>query len=80
MIMSISSILEEGNSGSGVLTTLAGAARRLCAGYVAGRLESGVDLLRSLSDRELNDLGLSRPEIDGAIRGVRTRARALSFE
>ena len=48
---------------------LAAAIRRLCARYVAWRMEqSAVAVLQSMSDRQLSDIGLSRSDITRAVR------------
>jgi uncharacterized protein YjiS (DUF1127 family) len=76
MIMSIASTVERREAGSGVLATLGAAIRHLCAVYITWRLESAIILLQSMSDEELSDIGLSRPDITSAVEGHRgTHAR-----
>ena len=53
-------------AGPGVLVA---ALKRLCAAYVAWHMERmAVAALRSMSDRELSDIGLARSEIGSAVR------------
>jgi uncharacterized protein YjiS (DUF1127 family) len=79
MIMSTSSSTAEhvGNALGGAMTMVAAAAKRLSVAYVTWRVEqAAIILLRSMSDRELKDMGLGRSEIVVAVRGKSgTRSR-----
>jgi uncharacterized protein YjiS (DUF1127 family) len=68
MIMRVSSTLERREqAGSGVLATLVATLKRLCVAYITWRMErSAIVMLRSMSDRELSLIGLSRSDIPGA--------------
>jgi uncharacterized protein YjiS (DUF1127 family) len=58
---------------------LAAALTRLCAAYVTWRMERmAVAALRSMSDRELRDIGLARSEIGSAVRIGVHHDRALA--
>jgi uncharacterized protein YjiS (DUF1127 family) len=47
--------------------------------YMTWRIEqAAIAQLWSMSDRELKDIGLTRSEITGAVRGEATRDRAFS--
>ena len=55
---------------NGVRTTLAAAMKRWWVAYIEWRIEHGAILaLRSMSDRELSDLGITRAEITRAVKG-----------
>jgi uncharacterized protein YjiS (DUF1127 family) len=70
MIMSISTTVgPHEQAGGGALGALGGAVKRLLAAYIAWRLEqSAIAVLRTMSDRELKDIGLSRSDIMSAVR------------
>jgi uncharacterized protein YjiS (DUF1127 family) len=70
MIMSISRAGEPYGAAFGnPVASLTAAIRRLCARYVAWRMEqSAVAVLQSMSDRQLSDIGLSRSDITRAVR------------
>jgi uncharacterized protein YjiS (DUF1127 family) len=71
MIMStISSTAERSShAASGEPGLIAVTVKRLCAAYVTWRRErSAIAALRSMSERELIDIGLVRSEIDSAVR------------
>jgi uncharacterized protein YjiS (DUF1127 family) len=71
MIMSLISSAAEPSSYSASAGpgALAAALKRLCAAYVTWRMERmAVAALRSMSDRELRDIGLARSEIGSAVR------------
>jgi uncharacterized protein YjiS (DUF1127 family) len=78
MIMSHSTILAPCTvAGSGILTALGATLKRLFAAYIAWRIErSAIAVLRSMSDRELSDIGLPRGDIREAVRGNAARWRA----
>lgn len=55
----------------GILAVLASGIRRWWAGYISWRLQAGaIAHLKSMSDRQLKDIGISRSQIDFAVRGV----------
>jgi histone H3/H4 len=60
MIMSQSTTVDlRGEAGSGILTMPVAAMKRMCAAYIAWRMEkSAIAALRSMSDRALTDIGL----------------------
>ena len=48
--------------------------RRWCTAYIKWRLQqSAISQLRSMSDRELKDVGISRVQIEFAVRGEAAR-------
>ena len=52
---------------------------RWCVAYLTWRIErAAITQLGSMSDRQLRDIGISRSEIMGAVRGEVDRARAHS--
>jgi uncharacterized protein YjiS (DUF1127 family) len=60
----------------GTLSPLGAAAKRLYAAYIAWRLEkTAIAALRSMSDSDLSDIGLTRGEIMSAVRGRAARLR-----
>jgi uncharacterized protein YjiS (DUF1127 family) len=69
MIMSLSTTAERsGQVGGGTLTRFANATKRLFVAYMTWRMEqSAIAVLRSMSDQELIDIGLSRADIPGAV-------------
>ena len=55
------------------------ASKRLWVAYITWRIEkAAIAHLRSMSDRELGDLGLSRSQIEGAVTGEPASGRAFS--
>jgi uncharacterized protein YjiS (DUF1127 family) len=81
MIMStISTATAHQHSASGsVVGRIAAAIRRLWVAYITWRIEqAAMAHLRSMSDRELEDLGLSRSQIEGAVASKRASDRALT--
>lgn len=59
----ISGTVERRNDADrGVLTILAAALKRMCVAYITWRMEQAIMKLNSMSDTELNDIGLARPE------------------
>jgi uncharacterized protein YjiS (DUF1127 family) len=81
MIMStISTATERQYSASGsIIGRIAAASKRLWVAYITWRIEqAAMTHLRSMSDRELEDLGLSRSQIEGAVAGERASDRAFS--
>ena len=67
--MSLSTTVERSEqAGGGVLTTFANATKRLFVAYMTWRMEqSAIAVLRSMSDQELSDIGLSRTDIPRAV-------------
>lgn len=54
------------------------AVKRWWAAYMAWRIEqAAIITLSAMSDRELKDIGLTRPEITNAVQGVRAMDRTL---
>ena len=61
-----------------VLSRVASALKRLCVAYLAWRTEHAmIEFLRAMSDRDLNDIGLSRSDIPGAVQRIWVRDRAI---
>jgi uncharacterized protein YjiS (DUF1127 family) len=78
MIMSTdsSTTTYRGNAG-GLFQTLANTFKRWCVVYITWRMEHiAIAQLRAMSDRELEDIGLTRSDIASAVTG--SRARPLS--
>jgi uncharacterized protein YjiS (DUF1127 family) len=58
---------------------LAATLNRSCVTYLTWRIErAAITQLGSMSDRQLKDIGISRSEIDSAVRGEAERIRAFS--
>jgi uncharacterized protein YjiS (DUF1127 family) len=52
---------------------------RWCVAYLTWRIErAAITQLGSMSDRQLRDIGISRSEIESAVRGEAVRVRAFS--
>ena len=63
-----------------VAASLLAAAIRWWASYTSWRLhKAAIAHLRSMSDRQLADIGVSRSEIEYAVRGKRDRAVSHHF-
>jgi uncharacterized protein YjiS (DUF1127 family) len=63
----------------GIIQAVWSAVTRWWVAYTAWRIEqAAVARLGSMNDRELRDIGLSRSEIERAVRGDRERDRVLS--
>jgi uncharacterized protein YjiS (DUF1127 family) len=61
-----------------IVGRLVAACKHHWVAYVTWRLErTAMAYLRSMSDRELKDLGLSRSEIEGAVVGERATDRSF---
>ena len=57
-----------------------GSSKPLVGGYTSWRLhKAAIAQLRSMSDRQLADIGVSRSEIEHAVRGKRDRAVSHRF-
>jgi uncharacterized protein YjiS (DUF1127 family) len=55
----------------GFLAMAAAAVKRWWSAYIAWRMqEAAIALLKSMSDRDLKDIGLSRSQVDAAVREV----------
>jgi uncharacterized protein YjiS (DUF1127 family) len=77
MIMSTLSIERHENAGSGALTRLAATALRLWLAYINWRIQRlALAELHSMSDRQLNDLGLPRSQISSAVKTGRYASAA----
>ena len=76
----ISTATAHQHSASGSIVGKAAAAfKRLWVAYITWRIEqAAIAHLRSMNDRELEDLGLSRSQIEGAVSGERASDRAFS--
>jgi uncharacterized protein YjiS (DUF1127 family) len=62
------------SAGGNILGMLAAAPKRLWAAIITLRVQqAAVVRLRSMTDRELEDIGLSRSQIEGAVMGERGR-------
>ena len=58
---------------------LAATLNRWCVAYLTWRIErAAITQLWSMSDRQLRDIGISRSEINSAVRGEAERIRAFS--
>lgn len=58
---------------------LAATLNRSCVTYLTWRTErAAITQLGSMSDRQLKDIGISRSEIDSAVRGEAERIRVFS--
>jgi len=74
-------VAPQGMAGQLSLGILTGTLKRWWVAYAMWRFERAViALLRSMTDRELKDIGLTRPQISYAVRRsvVRLRARTRS--
>jgi uncharacterized protein YjiS (DUF1127 family) len=73
MIMSQSTTVEAHEEFvTGILRMLGTIMKRLYAAYILWRTErAAIAVLRSMSDRALNDIGLTRTDIASAVRGGR---------
>jgi uncharacterized protein YjiS (DUF1127 family) len=72
MIMStiLSAILPRDSVGERLPRTIGAALKGWWIAYVNWRVEQlAISRLRSMSDRELKDMGVSRPQIEFAVRG-----------
>jgi uncharacterized protein YjiS (DUF1127 family) len=66
--------LRDGAAGSGVLHALGRTLRGSWAAYMARRQQRlAVAKLRHMTDHQLKDIGLSRSQIEAAVRGDRDR-------
>ena len=55
----------------GLIAMAAAAVRRWWSAYIAWRVQgAAIALLKSMSDRDLKDIGLSRLQVDAAVRDV----------
>ena len=63
----------------GLVKDLGAALNRWCVAYLTWRIErTAITQLWSMSDRQLRDIGISRSEIDSAMRDEAERIRAFS--
>jgi uncharacterized protein YjiS (DUF1127 family) len=80
MIMSTMSgtVVRRSNAVGGLLATVGAAAKSWWGAYIAGRLQRAtIAELKSMSDRELHDIGLTRSQIEAAARGDSDRDRRM---
>ena len=76
--MSTNSNATARRTGGNILGMLAAAPKRLWAAIITLRVQqAAVVRLRSMTDRELEDIGLSRSQIEGAIMGERGRDHVI---
>jgi uncharacterized protein YjiS (DUF1127 family) len=69
MTMSMMTIGKRENASGGTTIRFAAAIQRLWVAYVTWRIEqAAIVVLQAMSDRELNDIGLPRSEIAGAVK------------
>ena len=69
----------QNSAGSNILGMLAVAPKRLLTAFITWRArQAALAHLKSMSDRELKDIGLSRSQIECAVMGERARDRAFS--
>ena len=62
-----------------LVKNLGAALNRWCVAYLTWRIERApITQLWSMSDRQLRDIGISRSELDSALRGEAERIRAFS--
>lgn len=62
----------------GIFQTLANTLKRWCVAYITWRMENiAIAQLRAMSDRELEDIGLTRSDIVRAVTGARTQPLSL---
>jgi uncharacterized protein YjiS (DUF1127 family) len=80
MIMSmISSTTTYRANARGIFQALANTLKRWCVAYVTWRMENiAIAQLRAMSDRELEDIGLTRSDIARAVTGARTQPLSLN--
>ena len=79
MIMSAASSTTtyRGNA-CGIFQTLTNTLKRWCAAYITWRMEKiAIAQLRGMSDRELEDIGLTRSDIARAVTGACTQPLSL---
>jgi len=81
MVMSTisSTAVRRRNAASGLLAMAGAAIKRWWDSHIALRVErAAIAQLESMSDRDLKDIGLTRSEITGAVRGESARDRLSS--
>jgi uncharacterized protein YjiS (DUF1127 family) len=70
MSMISNAAARQNSVGGSILGRLAVASKRLLTAFITRRAQKAAAVcLGSMSDRELEDIGLSRSQIDGAVRG-----------
>jgi len=75
----ISSTAVRRRNAAGGLLAMAAAIKRWWDSHIALRVErAAIAQLESMSDRDLKDIGLTRSEITGAVRGESARDRLSS--
>jgi uncharacterized protein YjiS (DUF1127 family) len=79
MIMSTIATAHQHSASGSIVGKVAAAFKRLWVAYITWRIEqAAMAHLRSMSDRELEDLGLSRSQIEDAVAGKRASDRVLT--
>lgn len=79
MIMSTISNTTADKTSGGILGRLTGACKHLWTAFITWRQQrAAVAHLKSMSDRELKDIGLTRSQIECAVMGERARDGAIS--
>jgi uncharacterized protein YjiS (DUF1127 family) len=69
----------QNSAGRSILGRFAAAPKRLLTAFITWRVQQAAALrLGSMNDRELEDIGLSRSQIEGAVRGEQARDHVLS--
>ena len=77
----ISSTAAPGYAATRESGTIAAAVKRVYAAYIAWRMrQAALATLRSMSERELRDIGLARSEIDHAVQSEAARDRTVACE
>jgi uncharacterized protein YjiS (DUF1127 family) len=70
IMSTLTSTTEHLGANSTAATAIVGALKRCWVAYITWRLErAGIASLRSMSERELSDLGIARSEIEEAVKG-----------
>jgi uncharacterized protein YjiS (DUF1127 family) len=68
----------QNSAGRSILGKLTVAPKRLLSAFITWRVQKAAAVrLGSMSDRELEDIGLSRSQIEGAVRGEQARDHAF---
>ena len=74
MSTSSNAVARQNSAGGSILGRLAAAPKRLLTAFITWRVQQAAAVrLGSMTDRELEDIGLSRSQIEGAVRGEQAR-------
>ena len=77
----LTSTAERLGASSPAATAILGALKRAWVAYITWRLErTAIASLRSMGERDLNDLGIGRSEIEEAVKGRRPRTCHVLIE